>query len=86
VRSAGDTMTRIVSNADQLQTLSNAIADAARQQDAGVAQVGVAIQDLDRGAQQNAALVEQTAAAAGQLKDQAHALADAVAVFRLPPS
>jgi methyl-accepting chemotaxis protein len=84
VRSAGETMTRIVDNARQLESLSTAIADAAAQQDTGVSQVGLAIQDLDRGAQQNAALVEQTAAAAGQLRDQATALSAAVSVFRLP--
>jgi methyl-accepting chemotaxis protein len=86
VRSAGDTMRAMVGNAQELEALSVAIADAATQQDGGVSQVGQAIQELDRGAQQNAALVEQTAAAAGQLKDQATALAGAVAVFRLPQS
>jgi len=84
VQDAGDTMQRIVVGADQLETLSTAIADAANQQDSGVAQVGEAIQELDRGAQQNAALVEQTAAAAGQLQDQAHTLAGVVGTFRLP--
>jgi methyl-accepting chemotaxis protein len=84
VQEAGETMQRIVVGADQLETLSTAIADAANQQDSGVAQVGEAIQELDRGAQQNAALVEQTAAAAGQLQDQAHTLAGVVGTFRLP--
>jgi len=84
VRSAGETMQALVGNATELESLSTAIADAAAQQDGGVSQVGQAIQELDRGAQQNAALVEQTAAAAGQLKDQATVLAGAVAVFRLP--
>jgi methyl-accepting chemotaxis protein len=83
VRSAGDTMRTLVGNAEELESLSTAIADAASQQDGGVSQVGQAIQELDRGAQQNAALVEQTAAAAGQLKDQATALVGTVAVFRL---
>jgi methyl-accepting chemotaxis protein len=84
VRSAGEPMKQIVVNAEELEALSTAIADAANQQDAGVAQIGSAIQELDRGAQQNAALVEETAAAAGQLKDQASALAETVAVFKLP--
>jgi methyl-accepting chemotaxis protein len=84
VRSAGDTMRALVGNAEELESLSTAIADAASQQDGGVSQVGQAIQELDRGAQQNAALVEQTAAAAGQLKHQATALVGTVAVFRLP--
>jgi methyl-accepting chemotaxis protein len=84
VRSAGSTIQEIVATAEQLTTLSTAIADAASQQDAGVQQIGDAIQDLDRGAQQNAALVEQTAAAAGSLQEQAETLARTVAVFRLP--
>jgi methyl-accepting chemotaxis protein len=86
VRSAGETMQRLVVNAEELQALSIAIADAANQQDAGVSQVGSALQDLDRSAQQNASLVEQTASAAGQLKDQAVSLAETVSVFKLPPA
>ena len=50
----------------------------------GVAQVGSAVNDLDRMTQQNAALVEQTAAAASALKDQALGLATEVARFKLP--
>jgi methyl-accepting chemotaxis protein len=84
VRSAGETMKQIVVGAEALEALSTAIADTANQQDAGISQIGSAIQELDRGAQQNAALVEQTATAAGQLKDQASALAETVAVFKLP--
>jgi methyl-accepting chemotaxis protein len=60
------------------------IATASREQSAGVAQVGRAVQDLDRVTQENAALVEQTAAAARALKHQAEALAQAVGNFRLP--
>ncbi|RPH41172.1 MAG: HAMP domain-containing protein [Burkholderiales bacterium] len=84
VRSAGETMQEIVANAERLTLLTTAIADAANQQDSGVGQVGTALQDLDRGAQQNAALVEETAAAAGSLKDQAVALSETVSVFSLP--
>jgi hypothetical protein len=50
----------------------------------GLQEVGWHIDAMARGAQQNAALVEQTATAAGQLKDQASALAETVAVFKLP--
>jgi methyl-accepting chemotaxis protein len=84
VRGAGDTMKQIVVGAEELEALSTAIADAANQQDAGVSQIGSAIQELDRGAQQNATLVEETATSAGQLRDQASALAETVAVFKLP--
>jgi len=84
VRSAGETIHEIVGTAEKLTTLSTAIADAATQQDAGVQQIGDALQDLDRGAQQNAALVEETAAAAGSLQEQAGTLARTVAIFRMP--
>ncbi|MFN3305055.1 MAG: methyl-accepting chemotaxis protein, partial [Roseateles sp.] len=50
----------------------------------GIGQVGSAVQELDRATQQNAAMVEQTAAAASSLRDQARALAAEVARFRLP--
>ena len=84
VRDAGNTMRRLVGNAEELKSLSAAIADAANQQDTGVTQVGVAIQELDRSAQQNSALVEETATAASQLNAQAVALAETVAIFKLP--
>jgi methyl-accepting chemotaxis protein len=84
VRSAGETIHEIVGTAQKLTTLSTSIADAATQQDIGVQQIGDALQDLDRGAQQNAALVEQTAAAAVSLQEQAETLARTVAIFRMP--
>jgi methyl-accepting chemotaxis protein len=51
-----------------------------------VTQVGTSVQDLDRMTQQNAALVEQTTAAAAALKDQALDLAARVSMFKLPAS
>jgi len=57
---------------------------AAREQTAGVAHSAKAVRELDTVTQQSAALVEQTAAAAGSLKDQAHGLGAEVAAFRLP--
>ena len=48
-----------------------------------MAQVGQAVTQMDRATQQNAALVEQSAAAAGTLKSQAEQLVDAVARFRI---
>jgi methyl-accepting chemotaxis protein len=56
----------------------------AREQTTGIAQSTKAVQELDTVTQQNAALVEQTAAAAGSLNDQARDLASEVAAFRLP--
>jgi methyl-accepting chemotaxis protein len=60
------------------------ISTAASEQSSGVTQVGSAVNELDRMTQQNAALVEQTAAAASALKDQAVDLASEVTEFRLP--
>jgi methyl-accepting chemotaxis protein len=84
VRGAGDTMRELVSNAARINNLLSEISTAASEQSNGVTQVGVAVTDLDRMTQQNAALVEQTAAAAAALRDQAVGLAGEVAQFRLP--
>lgn len=59
-------------------------ARATSEQSSGISQVGSAVSELDRMTQQNAALVEQTAAAASGLKDQAMSLATEVDRFRLP--
>jgi methyl-accepting chemotaxis protein len=84
VRGAGDTMKEIQANARRMNDLLVEISTAASEQSSGVSQVGVAVTDLDRMTQQNAALVEQTAAAASGLRDQAVGLATEVAQFRLP--
>jgi methyl-accepting chemotaxis protein len=56
---------------------------ASREQAQGVNQVGLAIQELDRNTQQNAALVEQTSAAADSLREQAQTLQSEIANFRV---
>jgi methyl-accepting chemotaxis protein len=84
VRRAGSTIETIVASARRVDELLGEVATAADEQNQGVAQVGRAVQDLDRMTQQNAALVEQTAAASSALKDQAHALAAEVERFKLP--
>jgi methyl-accepting chemotaxis protein len=84
VRGAGDTMNELVATARQMDTLLAEIATASVEQSSGVMMVSTSVQDLDRMTQQNAALVEQTAAAAAALKDQALGLAAEVATFRLP--
>jgi hypothetical protein len=63
--------------------LMNETATAKREQSTGVGQVGVAVQELDRATQQNAALVEATSAASDSLPAQAGRLAHDVAFFRL---
>ena len=84
VKGAGETMQELVVNARRMNDLLAAISTAASEQSNGVAQVGTAVNDLDRMTQQNAALVEQTAAAAVALKDQAVGLASEVAKFKMP--
>jgi methyl-accepting chemotaxis protein len=60
------------------------VLNGAREQTAGVTQSAQAVQTLDGATQQNAALVEQTAAAADSLKDQAVRLTERVSRFKLP--
>ncbi|BAP87249.1 methyl-accepting chemotaxis sensory transducer [Burkholderiales bacterium GJ-E10] len=84
VRDAGDTIRDIVASSDRVNGLLEEISSAAREQTTGVAQVGQSVQDLDRMTQQNAALVEETAAAAATMRGQALDLQDAVSRFRLP--
>lgn len=83
VTDAGATMRDIVGNADKIAALMGDIATATREQSNGVNLVGAAVNQLDQTTQQNAALVEQTAAATTSLSDQAKRLADEVAFFRL---
>jgi methyl-accepting chemotaxis protein len=77
-------MQELVVNARRMNDLLAEISSAASEQSNGVSQVGSAVNELDRMTQQNAALVEQTAAAASALKDQAIGLAGEVDRFKLP--
>ena len=83
VQQAGLTMGEIVTQVGQVTALIGTISTAAREQSGGIGSVNQAVSDLDTSTQQNAALVEQSAAAAQSLKDQALRLSEAVAVFRL---
>ena len=67
----------------RVSDLMNSISRASTEQSAGVAQVGEAVTQMDMTTQQNAALVEQAAAAAASLEEQATRLAQSVSVFRL---
>jgi methyl-accepting chemotaxis protein len=83
VKDAGDAMRAIV---DQVKRVTDLIADISHvsgEQSSGIAQVSDAVSQMDQVTQQNAALVEESAAAAASLKDQAQALADAVAIFKV---
>ena len=80
---AGATMGEIVATADQMAGLMDTIAQASVEQTAGVGQVGRAVQLLDQSTHQNAALVEQTSAAAQALSDQAQRLVVEVSFFKV---
>ena len=81
--SAGTTMTEVVQAIQRVTEIMAEISHASGEQSAGVAQVGQAVSQMDQTTQRNAALVEQSAAAAESLKRQAQALVAAVAVFKL---
>ena len=81
---AGETMTEIVGSIRRVTDIVSEISAASREQSAGVSQVGEAITQMDQTTQQNAALVEEGAAAAESLRQQAQQLVQAVAVFKLP--
>ncbi len=83
VDGAGSTMTEVVDAIRRVTDLMGEISAASEGQTAGFAQVGNAVNQMDQTTQQNAALVEEMAAAASSLKTQAQGLVDAVAVFRL---
>jgi methyl-accepting chemotaxis protein len=74
----------IVTAARRVSDLIDVISSASQEQSIGVAQVGEAVAQMDQTTQQNAALVEEMAAAAGSLRGQAGALVEGVAVFQLP--
>ena len=73
----------MVASSDRIAERMREIATATQEQTAGVAQVNTAVYDLDQATQQNAALVEETAAASSSLSEQAQALADDIGFFRL---
>ncbi len=83
VKAAGQTMGEVVTNAQQINQFLAEIAVACKEQAVGVEEVGRAIQELDKNTQQNAALVEQTNAAAGALTSQADELQGEIANFRV---
>jgi methyl-accepting chemotaxis protein len=83
VDQAGVTMTEVVSAIQRVTDIMTEISASSSEQASGVAQVGEAVALMDQTTQQNAALVEQMAAAASSLNGQASELVQAVAVFTL---
>ncbi|MCK7575375.1 MAG: methyl-accepting chemotaxis protein [Chromatiales bacterium] len=80
---AGATMSEILDSFRQVTILVDEITGASREQSSGIEQVTKAIAQMDEVTQQNAALVEQAAAAAESLEDQTRVLAQAVSIFKL---
>jgi methyl-accepting chemotaxis protein len=73
----------VVSSIKRVTDIMGEISAASNEQSLGVSQVGEAIGSMDQTTQQNAALVEEMAAAASSLKSQAQELVQTVAVFKL---
>lgn len=80
------TMEKILGSVEQVTTLVSGMRQANHEQAVGVGQVNTAVSSLDQMTQQNSALVEQSAAAAASLRDQAHAMLEAVRAFRVQPA
>ncbi|KAB0332321.1 methyl-accepting chemotaxis protein [Janthinobacterium lividum] len=83
VGQAGVTMGEVVDSVRRVTDIMSEIASASQEQSAGIEQVNLSIIEMDGMTQQNAALVEQAAAAAQSLQDQAAELAHVVSIFKL---
>ena len=83
VAEAGATMAEIVDSVRRVTDIMSEISAASQEQTAGIEQINQAVAQMDEGTQQNAALVEEAAAASASMQEQAAKLAQAVAVFRI---
>ena len=83
VQDAGSSMVEILTSVKRVSDIIGEISAASAEQSQGIGSVNVSVTQLDQMTQQNAALVEQSAAAAESLKEQATRLASAVAAFKL---
>ena len=83
VDQAGATMSEVVASVKRVTDIMGDITSASDQQSLGIEEVNRAVTQMDQATQQNAALVEQSAAAAGSLQSQAAALVDVVGNFTL---
>ena len=86
VEQAGATMNEVVASIRQVTDIVGEISAATAEQNSGIAQVHQAITDMDEVTQQNAALVEQTAAAAQSMQDQAAHQLQMVSAFKIDPA
>jgi methyl-accepting chemotaxis protein len=83
VAEAGSTMGEIVSSVQRVTDIMGEISMATQEQSTGIDQINMAVGQMDTVTQQNAALVEEAAAAAASLQEQAATLAEVVSVFRM---
>lgn len=83
VDKAGETMAEVVASVKQVTTMMSNISEASLEQNAGIDQINQAVTQMDTVTQQNAALVEEAAAAAQALKDQASTLSALVSKFKI---
>ena len=83
VGQAGVTMDEVVASVKRVTDIMSEIANASQEQSAGIEQVNLSIIEMDSMTQQNAALVEEAAAAAQSLQDQASELSRVVSIFKL---
>jgi len=83
VEQAGATMREVVASVRRVTDIMAEITAASLEQSAGIAQVSRNVVDMDQGTQENAALVEEAAAAAASMQEQATQLARAVSIFKL---
>jgi len=86
VEQAGTTMQEVVASIKQVTDIVGEISAATQEQNDGIAQVHQAVTQMDETTQQNSALVEQTAAAAQTLRDQADKLEQVVSAFKINAS
>jgi len=83
VQEAGESMGEIVAGVQRVSDIIGEISAAAGEQSQGIGSVNVTMGQLDQATQQNAALVEESAAAAESLRDQAHRLSEIISVFKV---
>lgn len=81
---AGETMREMLHGIEQVGHIMNEIAVASQEQSSGIAQVNIAVGQMDDATQQNAAMVQEAASAAASLREQAELLVQAVSTFQLP--
>jgi len=86
VDQAGSTMKEVVSSIGSVTTIVGEITQASQEQTTGIEQINQAVMQMDDVTQQNAALVEEAAAAAASMQDQARILLEVVSVFKLDES